>query len=117
MCDCDCEYPEFFIDRWVKARKPHQCGECRRLIKVGSTYYRATGKWDGEVSSFVQCERCSNVRHALQRVPDCCIPFGSVREYLRYHTDDRKRHRQWIRKNPPRVLEALSLREAKEKAR
>lgn len=30
MCDCDCEYPEFFIDKWVKARKSHKCGECRR---------------------------------------------------------------------------------------
>lgn len=107
MCDCDCEYPEFFIDKWVKARKAHRCGECRRTIKAADTYYRVTGKWDGEVNSFVQCGRCFNVKKALEaRYKDCCVPFGCVVEHLRYHTDDRKRHRQWIRKNPPRVLEA-----------
>ncbi len=109
MCDCDCEYPDFFCDKWVKARKSRRCGECRRIIRQGSSYYRATGKWDGAVSTFVQCSRCVSIRLSLERkIPDCCVPFGAVKEHLRYYTDDRKRHREWIRKNPPRVLEVTS---------
>lgn len=58
MCDCSCEQPEFFDSSRPRARKPQRCCECKRIIRPGETYERASGKWDGEFRSFATCGDC-----------------------------------------------------------
>lgn len=36
------EYPEFYTEKKVKARKSHKCGECGKEIKLGEIYESAT---------------------------------------------------------------------------
>lgn len=47
-----------FKDVERKARKVHKCGECRREIASGETYYRAAGIQDGYLWSSKTCSHC-----------------------------------------------------------
>lgn len=49
----------------VKARKAHRCGECRRVIAVGETYYRFKGVWEGEIVAERACLICQEIRTAF----------------------------------------------------
>ena len=79
---CDCESPEFFEQYEPKARKPHRCCECKREIRVGETYVRSSGKWDGEFATFSQCEACDELVAKVMRDTECCVPFGNLVEEL-----------------------------------
>ena len=64
-CDCSCdhgEYPEFYSEKIVKAKKEHKCCECREIIPKGQKYHRASGKWDGEMRSYKTCLPCMRIR-------------------------------------------------------
>lgn len=82
MSDCICLYgsegdlPEFYDERWVVARKPHTCHECRRPIAIGQRYYRVTGKWDGDVNSFRICADCQDIQQSLYC--DGSYSFGTL---------------------------------------
>ncbi len=83
MCGCeDGESPEFC--RWTKprARKEHECRECRRTIAVGERYELIVGKWDGEFDSLRTCLRCEAVRDAFAEVEGCHPPIGTLREEI-----------------------------------
>ncbi len=45
----------------VKARKPHKCYECRRLIEKGERYERASGLWEGSWETYHFCLQCSEI--------------------------------------------------------
>ena len=60
----DAEMPEFFNAATVKARKDHKCHECYRVIPTGEQYFKLSGKWDGEMSTFKVCLDCEDVRRA-----------------------------------------------------
>lgn len=87
--DCACIYggndegeysPDFQSLKWVKARKPHKCCECRRQIQPGESYLRYTGKWDGEMNTYRTCAVCEDIRSSL-----CCggsFIFGDLWEKI-----------------------------------
>lgn len=52
---------EFYNVTTPKARKRHVCEACGRVIEVGETYQRETGKWEGDFFSRAQCLDCANV--------------------------------------------------------
>lgn len=56
-------YPEFYIEAWPKARKPHRCVECREEIKRGESYQSASGKFDGEIFREKTCAACADIRN------------------------------------------------------
>ena len=55
----------FYTERVVTARKVHRCCECFTAIPVGATYQRASGKYDGEVSTVKTCAACMEIRKAF----------------------------------------------------
>lgn len=59
--DCD-GHAEFSNTETPKARKPHKCGECERLIAVGEIYERTSGKFDGEIYTDKTCLECADIR-------------------------------------------------------
>ena len=68
-CDCSCfidvgEYPEFYTDKVVTAKKQHKCYECGETISIGDKYQRCSGKWDGEVLTYKTCLGCMRIRDA-----------------------------------------------------
>lgn len=96
MCDCDAEYPSFINDSHPKAKKDHNCCECRGTIKSGETYHNYTGLWDGEFSTYKRCEDCFSLIEKIAKAHDgCnCISFGFLyrevdecREYLKEYVD------------------------------
>jgi hypothetical protein len=56
----------FYTERNPKARKQHKCEEtsCRRtkIILPGKTYWRISGKYDGDFFDVIFCERCKRLR-------------------------------------------------------
>lgn len=72
MDDCACLYDEadgdqpiFYTQRWVVARKPHRCVECRRTIAVGERYESFSGKWERGVQTYRTCAECQDIRESL----------------------------------------------------
>lgn len=49
---------EFNSNRWVKAKTPKVCSECRSSISPGDTYQRSVGKVEGDFWSEYFCKRC-----------------------------------------------------------
>ena len=41
-----------------KARKPHRCITCGRVIDAGETYSKGFGIYDGDVMNWKQCLHC-----------------------------------------------------------
>lgn len=73
MSDCDVcigggDYgraEDFYRVANPAARKPHKCLECGRQIGKGEVYQRVTGKWDGEISTFITCRQCAEIRNVF----------------------------------------------------
>lgn len=68
MSDCnvclyigDYEHPSFFHKKLVKARKSHECFECREQIRLGQNYWKIIGKWDGKFDQFRICTLCEEI--------------------------------------------------------
>ena len=72
MSDCgvclgewDGDSPEFFDVRTPKARKPHSCSECGKVIAKGDVYQRTCGKNDGDFWTYDTCLICAEIRAAF----------------------------------------------------
>lgn len=113
MCDCDCDYdpPSVFRENHVKARKPHKCSECYRVINIGETYRRIFGIWDGRPETFRWCAHCEAADSIVGATVDChCVLFGGLWDHFRdiatdypgfgriYHGVDR----QWTYRRGPK---------------
>jgi hypothetical protein len=70
MSDCDVcigtdsidECYEFSVVENRKARKPHKCCECGRVIAVGQQYEHAIGKYEGDFDRHDTCALCREIR-------------------------------------------------------
>lgn len=56
--DYDGDAADFYDERFVTARKSHQCYECREPIEKGAQHHRVSGKWDGEIRTYRFCSHC-----------------------------------------------------------
>lgn len=87
-----CDYPELFNITEPVARKDHWCCECHRRIERGTKYTRISGKWDGEMSSFGQCNQCATLSmmmsHDFGGDDGCGIYFGHLYETWNEHCMD-----------------------------
>lgn len=91
MSDCDVciggwdgDPPEMYVDKMVRARKPHKCYECNRRIQPGEEYNRVVGKWDGEFGQYTFCSECHEIQTAFScdnsRLFGCL--WEEIEEYL-----------------------------------
>jgi hypothetical protein len=53
-----CDYPDFSTETYPRARKAHECEECGQEIRIGTTYVRIAGKFDGAMFCFKMHEPC-----------------------------------------------------------
>lgn len=67
-----------------KARKPHRCGECNRMILTGETYRYWQGRYDGYWSSGKMCAHCDVVTKWLDVVCSGYL-FNAIQEDLEEH--------------------------------
>lgn len=86
MCT-DYEPSEFGSKVLRQAKKPHACSECERQILPGEEYEYATGKWEGEMSTFKTCRHCVAARDWLIEQCDG-YAYGGVRQDLEDHRDE-----------------------------
>ena len=56
---------DFYREKIRRARRPHACVECRRVILPGESYQHASGKSDGSVWTAKTCAECAEIRKAL----------------------------------------------------
>jgi len=66
--------PSCFKEQDRKARKPHKCHECRRVIQVGEVYRYESGVWDGRPEQFHICLDCLSLRKAFF----CGFTYGTI---------------------------------------
>lgn len=62
-----CEMPSVYGCDHPKARKQHQCCECRGIIPIGETYNKHHGIWDGSADTFKVCVDCDNLREEIDK--------------------------------------------------
>ena len=60
-CDID-ECSLLLRSRTPKARFPHRCNECKRIISPGETYLVEVIKFDGTVETWKTCSDCKSIR-------------------------------------------------------
>jgi hypothetical protein len=86
VCHCSSDYnpPSVFNQKDVKARKPHKCSECYRVIAIGETYRNVFGVWDGSSETFFWCAHCDAAQSIVEAATDChCYLFGALWEDFR----------------------------------
>jgi hypothetical protein len=92
MSGCYCDFdnaPEFYNSSRPLAKKAHKCDECGRIINRGERYERATGKWDGEVSTAKTCVYCLMARDLIESVALCfCWEHGNLHNNIIGWLDD-----------------------------
>lgn len=80
-CYCDYDPPEFYHRKeTAAAKKEHKCTECGCIIKIGESYERVRGKWEGCISTFKTCSDCWELRDALDEMPCFCWAYGGMLE-------------------------------------
>lgn len=52
---------EFYTETYHKARKPHKCDCCFKVIVPGERYLYQSGKWDGSFFTRAWCEDCADI--------------------------------------------------------
>lgn len=75
--------PDIMWEKIRKAKKQHECCECRESIRVDERYERITGVWDGEFSTFKTCMPCARLREYLLTESDLDaeeVYFGQLHE-------------------------------------
>ena len=65
MCECYFEPSSVTRSRYVRARVPHRCVECRCRVEPGATYQRLAIGAEGTVNSYVICAICEAWGDAL----------------------------------------------------
>lgn len=81
MCDCDCGQPEVYEESERRARKPHRCCECRRIINPGELYMTAFGVWFGDAERYSWCSDCESLKDTFREATKGdCVCFGQLYE-------------------------------------
>jgi len=83
------EDADFYDERNPRAKKEHICCECGETIKVGETYNKVTGKWDGNICSYKTCMPCANIRRDYYRMMDK-LGFDYVTGKSAYETETKE---------------------------
>jgi hypothetical protein len=81
-CDYDyAEYPTFYEEKMVTARRDHRCCECLGAIAKGERYERKSGKWEGQVQTYKTCQRCLDFEaHIKAHIP--CFRLCSIGDLI-----------------------------------
>ncbi len=58
----DGDRPSCYTESRPRARKEHECCECREVIPVGAHYENVTGIWDGSPGRYKTCLSCVEIR-------------------------------------------------------
>ena len=88
MCSIDDAEPVTPLsDTRPRARTPHRCTECSRIIEPGETYHRHSFVFEGKIGSSRCCTHCDVARSWLYN--ECRgWAFGGVRDDIAEHVSD-----------------------------
>ena len=79
---CDCVTPSAFNEIMRKAKKEHNCCECRQKIKPGEKYQYCSGVWDGVPDSYKTCLLCVNLRGNYANEAEQDVAFEGLKEAI-----------------------------------
>ena len=70
--ECSCtvdvqvdDYATLLSNKFVKARKIHNCNECSREIHSGEEYFKEATVYDGHFANHKTCEDCYSIRQVF----------------------------------------------------
>lgn len=85
---CEQIAPTLYKNALLKARKPHKCCECYKVIPPGEQYERAVGVWDGEFVTYCTCGECDRKwNEVLAKDSDIDKCHGELSEILQFMAD------------------------------
>jgi len=91
MGNCSCiyldigEFPEISLVRTIFAARPHECGECGKVIKKEEMFEMVNMRFEGDWSTHKTCNDCLCLRNEF-----FCDGwwYGSIHENLVDHIND-----------------------------
>ena len=89
---CGCDPAEVYRASFQKARKEHLCVECGHVITPGQEYQRVFMVYEGDPSTHVFCERCSDLIEAFSDVGYC----WGIGQFFEDYGD-------WLDEEPPKL--------------
>lgn len=111
------DLPSVYSCTRPKARKEHQCCECRGAIQPGEHYHKFWGIWGGDMNAYKTCADCEALRTEVDKDishRDDSTPFS-----LLYETVFESREPKWIatymatkRKRGAKIQDWMIKREA-----
>lgn len=92
MCSTDYDQPKVYNQKYQKAKKAHQCTECRRIIDIGETYQYTfyVGYGDKSPSIFKTCSNCVIAQQWLLRECSGYLHGGLLEEIEEHAYEYRK---------------------------
>lgn len=87
MCMVGDDYVELIKEGTPRAKKPHKCEECDRVIEVGERYISEAWIWEGEFGTSKTCRQCRAAAHWLSIVCSGWM-YSMVLEDLMEHVRD-----------------------------
>lgn len=81
------DMPAAFKSVTRTARKQHRCCECLTPIMPGTKYKYSSGVWDGQASSYKQCEDCAFIMNAAASEAGYSDEGPSFRDLRNYFFD------------------------------
>lgn len=121
MCCCDDNPAKVCGMVRRKARKEHECSECRRVIRRGETYEEHSGLWDGGWETFRWCAHCAAAVKVVEKaVEDFCFCYSALWDELveieRYGRPNKPVsriragvRRKWTHKRGPRAGQLMPV--------
>lgn len=79
-----------------RARKAHECGECRRQIRIGETYEVAKGVDDYGVSTFKTCAHCVAAREWLVIICGGFLYQGVLEDLEEHWNEEDQLRGNWL---------------------
>lgn len=67
---------DFNYTSLTRARKPHRCGECDRMIRPSETYWRTAAVCEAEFFDFISCDHCHRARSLVASRGDGMWYYG-----------------------------------------
>lgn len=63
-----------------KSRKKYRCEYCERIIEIGSSYSRESGKFEGEMQDYALCLRCRKLLDSNDKTWECDGELGNFHD-------------------------------------
>lgn len=82
MCELNLDICSVYLEKPVRARKPHRCDGCGRMIAIGEPYLTVFTVFDGSADTSTGCFGCWAAREQFAEAHGESFPPGQIQDML-----------------------------------